>query len=458
MATTTHRGASSLNRPPTMPANLLIGSVRECLNSPLDLNTRAYQRFGDVVRIVAGPPGVRLSFYMVFHPDGVAQILNAGSAANYRKDSPVYNEIRGAFGNGLLTSEDDDWAAQRRIIQPLFTARRVDNYTALMAQEIERFARRWRAQPPGVVDLRGAMTELTLPLAVRVLFGDDGAALLPTLRTAFPALADGVSERVFTLLPLPASWPTPTNRRMRAARGRVRQVCDEITTHRRKHAIESDDLLGRLLAVRDDGRALSADTVRDQLMIFLFAGQETTSITLMFALRLLGQHPQIQDRVHAEAEAVLDGTPPSAAQAHALRFTLMVLKEATRLFPPAPTLSRRAIAADTICGYDIPAGAEVEPSAWVIHRRPDLWEDPERFDPERFAPEAQRGRHRYAWFPFGNGPRGCVGEHFALLEASLALAMLVREFRFETPPGEIPLTVRITLRPLAPVPVLVSKR
>ena len=194
------------------------------------------------------------------------------------------------------------------------------------------------------------------------------------------------------------------------------------------------------------------------MLIFLLAGHETTAIALAFALHLLGSHPEAQRRVREEVDDVVGAGVPTAADAAALTWTTMVLKEAMRLYPSAPFLGRSALHADRIGEHDVPAGAQVVLSPWVTHRHPGFWDEPERFCPERFAPEAERGRHRYAWFPFGGGPRACIGQTLSLLEAVIALAVLVRDFDFTTPPGRVAYTTEITLRPAGGLPSLVTAR
>jgi cytochrome P450 len=190
----------------------------------------------------------------------------------------------------------------------------------------------------------------------------------------------------------------------------------------------------------------------------LLAGHETTSTALTYTLHLLGRHPDEQCRVRAEAESVAGGRALTAKDVPTLEYTTMVLKEAMRLYPSAPFVGRRAVEEDQISGYRIPAGAEVVLAPWITHRHPDFWVRPEHFDPDRFTPTRERARHRYAWFPFGGGPRACIGQHFSMLESVIALATLVRDFDFAAPPGEPPRTNHITLRPTHGVPSRVRPR
>jgi cytochrome P450 len=190
--------------------------------------------------------------------------------------------------------------------------------------------------------------------------------------------------------------------------------------------------------------------------VFLLAGHETTSTALTFALYLLSRHPDVQEKVRAEVDDI--GGVPDASQAAGLTYTTMVLKETMRLFPSAPLIGRRSVADDEIGGYVVPGGTDVLLAPWVTHRHPAFWESPERFDPLRFTPEREKARHRYAWFPFGGGPRACIGQHLTMLESTMALAALVQNFTFTATGDEAKYTNHITLRPTAAVTVLVEPR
>jgi cytochrome P450 len=442
-------------RPPLLPGSLLFGSALDMRADMLGACERAFRDHGDVVRFRLGPPALGREMTFVFHPDGAHRVL-AGNAANYRKDSVFYGEIRDAFGDGLLTSQDDEWQRQKRFLQPLFTHRRVAGYADTMAAQVTDMIAAWRAQPAAVRDLHDAMTGLALRIVCKVLFGNDIGQALPVVQRWFGPLGESVRSRSLAPVRLPYTWPTPVNRRLAQARRELFAVCDSIILQRRAGDGGEQDMLGLLLSARDSGTAMTDAEVRDQVLIFLLAGHETTSTALTYTLDLLGRHPDVQDRVRAEADAV--GGVPTAAQAESLTYTTMVLKEAMRLFPSAPITGRRSVAADEICGYAIPPAADVVVTPWVTHRHPAFWDDPDRFDPERFAPERERARHRYAWYPFGGGPRACIGQHFSMLESAIALAGLVHNFRFATAGGEPAYTNHITLRPTGGVRVLVEPR
>lgn len=443
------------HRAPVADGSLLLGSAQQLRRDVLGAAEQAFSRHGDVVEFRAGPPGMRVRMYMLFHPDAAHRVL-AGAPGNYRKDNIFYGEVRGAFGDGLLTSQDDEWQRQKRFLQPLFTPRRVDGYADAMGEEVEDLLTDWHSRAQRTVDLHEEMTRLTLRIVGRILFGDDVSRALLAVRQSFEPLGEAVRRRSFSPVRLPRSWPTPINRRLATAQKVLHGVCDEIIARRRAASDRGTDLLGLLLDARDQGHALSDSEVRDQVLIFLLAGHETTSTALTFALHLLGQHPDLQAQIRAEADSL--GGMPTASDAPALVQATMALKEAMRLYPSAPMLGRRAVADDEICGYRIPAGSDVVLVPWVIHRHPQFWEEPTRFAPQRFTPERDKGRHRYAWMPFGGGPRGCIGQHFSMLEASIALASLIREFEFATPAGPPRYSNHITLRPTHAVPSLLTPR
>lgn len=437
--------------PPVAHGSFLLGSAVDLRRDMLAAYERAFERYGDVVRFRAGPPGARLELHLLFHPDAAHRVLAAASA-NYRKDNVFYSEIRVAFGDGLLTSQDTEWQRQKRFTQPLFGPRRVDGYAAAMGEQVQDLVHRWRSRLPGTLDLHDEMTRLTLGTVCRILFGEDLDRVLPVVQRTFGPLGEAVRRRAMAGLRPPREWPTPVNRRLRRARRELHGVCDEIVARRRASGERHEDLLGLLLDARDQDTALTDAEVRDQVLIFLLAGHETTSTALTYALDLLGRHPDVQRRLREEVVAITGDGGVTARDASALSYTTMVLKETMRLYPSAPLTGRRAVEDDQINGYHIPAGADVVVAPWIVHRHPDFWDQPERFDPERFTPEREKARHRYAWFPFGGGPRACIGQHFSMLESLIALATLVREFEFTAPPGQPQHTNHITLRPTSGVP------
>lgn len=445
--------------PPGIP---LLGSALDLRRDLLATFEEAHRRYGDVVRISAGPPGLRIVMYAVFSPEGVRQVLT-GTGRGYTKGNLFYRETAAMLGDGILTSEGDRWQRQKRFIQPLFTRHRVAGYVDVMAEQTAALIGRWHvaARHGETVDAAEDMMRLTLAVIGRVLFGDDLDTATPVLREALPVVSAHVLRRGRSPLRLPATWPTPANRRAARAQRRLYEVVEGIINRRRASAA-GEDLLSLLLRARDPD-AVGADAlddaeVRDQMLIFLLAGHETTATALTFALHLLGRHPDVQQRVRAEAEQVLSANDqaPTVERIAALVYTTQVVKETMRLYPSAYGMGRQIPKGDVIDGYHLPPGADVLVSPWVTHRHPRLWEAPQRFNPDRFTPEQEKQRHRYAYLPFGGGPRACIGQYFSMLEATLATASIVRAFGLHAPPGPVPLTIGITLRPAGSVPLTLT--
>ncbi|MGW0553716.1 cytochrome P450 [Streptomyces sp. NPDC002926] len=435
------------------PAGLpLLGSMFELKRDSLGTYLTAQREHGDVVRFTAGPPGLRIELYAVFSAEGAQQVL-ATESANFRKDNAFYQEVRESFGNGLLTSQDDDYLRQRRLVQPLFTRRRVDGYADAVTAETSALLSAWRSAPDATVDVVAETTRLTLRAVARILFGTDVEAAVDVVERCFPIIGEYTLARGYSPANFPRSWPTPANRRAAATMDDLYAVCDGIIEKRRAEgkAAQGEDLLTLLSQAEsaEDG-TLDASEIRDQVLVFLLAGHDTTATSLAFALHLLARHPEQQARAREEVVRVLNGRTPVAADLEALPYLTQVLKEALRLYPPGPVIGRRAVAATEIGGHTIPAGADVIVAPWVTHRHPRYWDDPERFDPERFTPERENGRPRYAWFPFGGGPRACFGQHFSMLESVLALAMILREFELDAIDVDVPVDTGITLRATGP--------
>lgn len=478
---------SEVSEAPCAAGTRLLGSMADLLGDPLAAYLRARRDHGDVVRFRAGPPGLRREIYAVFSAEGIQQVL-ATEAANFRKDNVIYEELRQALGNGLLTSQDEDYRRQRRLIQPLFTRRRVESYATAVTSEATALAARWRETPGEAVELVEEMRGYALRVVGRVLFGSDVEQTIEVVRDSLPMLNERARARALSPVKLPRDWPTPANRRAARAQAGLYALCDAIIG-RRMDDRERDgherapgagaedgagaeegaraeegaqDLLTLLIRAHnaEDGSLTRAE-LREQVLVFFLAGHDTTATALTFALHLLARHPGEQRRVHEELDRVLpDGRTPTAADLEALPRLTMVLKEAMRLFPPSPAVSRLAVAETVVGGRRIPAGAAVLVSQWVAHRHPAYWEDPERFDPERFTPQAEERRPRYAYFPFGGGPRACVGQHFSTLHSVLSLATLLRAYEVEDASGggDIPLGAGITLLTKGPVRVRVRPR
>jgi cytochrome P450 len=448
------RRASGSEAVPGPRGSRWLGMTGQLRRDQLGTFEQAVAEYGDVVRLVVGPPGLRRELFLVTHPDGAEQVLT-GDPDGYTKNTPYFEEIAAYLGNGLLTSGGTRWRQQRRTVAPLFSHRRINSYVDVMADEAARLADRCGvAAAVGVsIDINAAMVEYTLRTVGRILFGADVDDAVPVIRATFPVLNEHVRRRGINPLRLPRRWPTPAQIRAARAQRALYHVVDDIIDRRSGESASDRDLISLLLAARDPetGAPMSDQEIRDQILIFLLAGHETTSTALTFAMHLLGRHPDVQAAVQSEIADVLRGGAPHAADIARLTLTEMAVKEAMRLYPPAYGLGRLAEHEVIISGYRIPAGSIVLLSPWATHRRLDLWPEPQRFDPARFEPAAEQARPRYAYFPFAGGLRGCIGGHFAMTEAVIAIATLLARFSVTSESTDIPLVTNITLRPAGPV-------
>jgi len=366
---------------------------------------------------------------------------------------------RPLLGDGLLTSEHEAHKRQRRMMAPVFAHKRIAAYGDVMVQKALTAAA--RLHPGSETDLAEEMMRLTLEIVGKALFdaelGGEASAVGEALTFSMRQMMDAMVR----LVPTPPVVPTPGNLRLRHAVRRLDDIVYGMIRERRASGVDRGDMLGMLLATRDadDGTGLGDREVRDQAMTILLAGHETTANALAWAFYLLGQHPEARAKVEREVDAVLDGRPATMADLPNLPYTLSVIKESMRLYPPAYMIGRRASREVTICGARVPRGQVVIVNVIGIHRRTDAFPDPGRFDPDRFAPEREKALPPHAYIPFGAGPRVCIGNHFALMEGQLVLATLAQRLRFElvskAPAQTEPL---VTLRPKGGLPVRVVAR
>lgn len=430
------------------------GAGRAIRSDPLGFVSALARTYGDVVRVRMGP----LCVYMLFHPDDVRWVLQEHHQ-NYVK-GPLIGRVKVLIGEGLFTSEGDFWRRQRRLAQPAFHRDRIAAFADTMVRCTAERLDRWA--PGTTVDVAAEMNALALTIVGRTLFGrdlsGDAAAAGDALRTALAFTADYAMSWVA----LPIGLPLPRHREFRRAVRTLETLVYEIVGARRRTGEDAGDLLSMLLAARDadTGEGMSDRQLRDEVMTFLLAGHETTAVALAWTWSLLARHPAIADRARAETLDVLGTRPPALTDLPRLPLARMVVEEAMRLYPPVWGIGRQAIRADRIRDLELPAGAVVNLSPWVTHRHPAFWEEPERFDPDRFLPDRVRARPRFAYFPFSGGPRLCIGESFALMEAQLVMAMMLQRYHLALAPGQevVPeptLTVRprdglrMTVRPLA---------
>jgi cytochrome P450 len=360
----------------------------------------------------------------------------------------------------LLTSDGDRWRRDRRILQPLFTRRRVASYVGTIGDAADDLIRSWHedAAAGRPVDLHDSALRYALDALGRAILGDDVVDARLVLKDALPLLSQHAVRRGLAIVRLPPSLPTPSNRRAAAAQAEVYGLVDRLIARRRAADHAGDDLLGLLLAARDPEGTGGIDDrgIRDQVLVFLLGGHETTASALALTLQLLATHPDVQERARTEAARVLADRRAAPDDVEQLRYTGHIVDEALRLYPPGHTVVRTAVENLRLLDHDVPRGRIVALSFWGVHHNPSVWPDPERFDPDRFAPsgsgEDDAPSHlRYSHLPFGGGPRACIGVHLALTELVIAVAAVLRAYRLRAVVTEPRLDVGLTLRPLGPL-------
>jgi len=400
------------------------------------------ERYGDLVT----RPSVLGPWTLVFHPDGVRHVLQENHF-NYRKGGISNKSLSRTLGNGLLTNNGDSWLHQRRLIQPAFHRERLAAFGRLMTESALAWIEEESLDTRQPLDLFQEMSGLTLSIVGKALFGTDMLAHKERVLQATTTINQLLAQSFY--VPGLLSLPTPQRHRLYEARNTVYTIVDELIAKRRQASTEND-LLTMLLQARDEktGEGMTDQQVRDEVLTLMVAGHETTTNALCWTFLLLSQHPHIESRLREEYQQVLGGRAAQMEDLPQLKLSRMVLEESMRLYPPAWAFARSAIAEDEINGYIIPKGAYVLVFPATTHRHPDFWERPDVFDPERFSPERTAGRHRFAYFPFGGGPRVCIGNQFALIEAQLILATVLSRCQFRLLPGAnvVPEPL-ITLRP-----------
>ncbi|GIV95852.1 MAG: cytochrome P450 [Herpetosiphonaceae bacterium] len=431
--------------PPGPRGNLLWGSASAIRRDILGFFLHAVREYGDIIRYrFMIWPG-----YFVNHPDYVKHIL-IDNNRNYNKNTPGFETLRWIVGNGLVTSEGDLWLRQRRLMQPSFHKQRLASFATVMTQAAAETAESWEqiARRGEVLDVDEEMMRLTLKIAGLTLFSMDISGKADTVGQAFTYANKFVTEYLYRRIP--RNLPLPRNRKFEEALRTLDQVVSAIIRERRARGEDTGDLLSMLLHARDEdtGEGMDDRQLRDEVMTLLLAGHETTANALTWTWYLLSKHPLVMRRLQSELAEVLGGRLPTVDDLPKLCYTRMVIDEALRLYPPAWMMSRQATEDDEIGGYRIPAKTIVFFSPYVVHRHPSFWENPEGFDPERFTPERSAGRPRFAYLPFGGGPRLCIGNNFALMEAQLILATLAQRYQLELVPGHrVEPEPLITLRP-----------
>jgi len=411
--------------------------------------------------------GIMGPVVIVNRPDVIRHIF-LDNAANYRKDALQLEKLEPALGRGLLTAERDEWRFQRRTVAPLFQPSSVAAYCPAMIDAVDAMLARWDAAAAEgtVLDAAREMTALTYDIISRTVFSHEIETGPDVMSAAITRFFDTHGRiDLWDIVKLPRWLPRPAEWRVRPATRVFREEVRRLLQRRRERQAAGqpvpNDLVTLLAGARDPetGAALSEDTIHDNLVTFIGAGHETTANALAWTLFLLSEYPWAFEAMAQEVDAVLAGRAPSVEQIAQLNVVRMTFEEAIRLYPPVPFLSREAVGQDRVDGVEIAPGALVIVAPWLVHRHRLLWRDPDLFEPERFSPERRTRIPRFAYLPFGIGPRVCIGSGFAMQEALVALAMIVQRFRPRLLPGAyVQPVARITLRPARGLPMRFERR
>ena len=416
--------------------------------------TRCAREYGDIVFFhFLGVPACYVN-----RPDYIESIL-VTQHSNFVK-SKDYRAMRRVLGNGLLLSEGDFWRRQRKLIQPAFHQARIAAYAEIMVGYAQRMLTTW--SDGQTLDIHEAMMHLTLGIVAKTLFDADVSHEAEDVDAALSVLMGKFLRQAGLALLLPRWVPLPTSRLLKRAVGRLDKVIYSIIERRRASGQMSGDLLSVFLQVQDDdGVGMTDRQLHDEIMTLFLAGHETTANVLSWTWFLLGRHPDAEQKLTKELGRVLGGRIPTPADLPRLIYTDMVLRESMRLYPPVWVIGRRALAPFRLGEYELPADTNVLISQLIMHKDARYFPEPERFDPDRWGASDPRAAAlpRFAYFPFGGGPRVCIGAGFAMMEAVLLLATIAQKFRIQIAPGQtVKMQPTVTLRPRNGIPVILTRR
>ncbi|KAM3097236.1 cytochrome P450 [Phormidesmis sp. 146-12] len=427
----------------TLPSPEVSAALMEYSRDPLSFMTRCAREFGEIVPLQFECGEL---FCLLTNPDHITEVLKDRLLFIKAQD---LQSLSGLIGNGLLTSEGDFWQRQRRLIQPVFHQQRIENCGSVMVNYTQQMLQIWHKDK--VLDVHDEMMRLTLNIVMKTIFDQD--------------VTDSEAKQVAHALDAAMNWATTqepdADRRYQNAIALLDETVYAMIHRRRINKTDSDDLLGMLMQIQDadDGSRMSDRQLRDEVATMILAGHETTANTLSWTWMLLSQHLEVRTKLTQELKRVLNGRTPTIADLPQLSYTNSVIKEAMRLYPPATDVSRESTQDCEIGGYLIPKGTTLICSQWVMHRDPRYFGNPEKFTPERWADDLEKKLPRGVYFPFGDGPRVCIGKSFALMEAALILATIAQKFQLELVSDQaIELQPSITLRPKHGIQVVLKEQ
>src|SRR5437868_9804700 len=441
-------------RPPGPKGTRVMGVMREFNRDSLGFIERMQREYGDIVwsRFLYVPA------LFLYQPDDIEYVLTT-NAKNFRKAMTLRsNCFQRLVGNGLLTSEGEEWKRQRRLSSPAFHRERVATYASTMVDYTRRLISGWHEGETR--DMHREMMRLTLEIVVRCLFSADISHDVDQVGAILAEMVKPFASQATLKWILNNRLPTPEHVRYHRLARKIDHVVYRIIAERRAGSDDEGDLLSMLLAAHDDdGSGMSDEKLRDEVMKLFLSGHETTAVKLAWTWYLLGKNPGAEKKFHAELDEVLDGRDATFADLPRLKFTEQIVKESMRLYPTAYGLGREAINDCEIGGYHVPAGTQVFMFQWATHRDARFFDQPLEFKPERWTPEFEARLPKYAYFPFGAGPRVCIGASFAMMEMILVLATIGRQFRLELVPNHpVETYPAMSLRPKDGVKITIHAR
>jgi cytochrome P450 len=423
--------ANGSKLPPGPKGLPLFGLAFQVLRDPLETLRRLAREYGDIVCV----PIVNQHRIFLNHPDYIEQVCIV-QQAKFHKSKLTKDVTQRLLGQGLLISEGDFWRRQRRLAQPAFHRSRINEYGATMVERAEVRMKQWR--DGDVRDITQEMMAMTLDIAVRTLFGSTLQAEAEQVGDSLGYLMRYSLRKARSPIKIPENWPTPANRRATRETQFLDSLVYGIIKERQAEGNTNHhhDLLAMLMSAMDeDGTQMTPQQLRDESMTLFLAGHETTALTLSWAWYMLSENPAAEARLHEELHGILAGRAPELADFERLAYLRAVVNETLRLYPAAYIVARTSVAPSTIAGYDFPADTTMIMAQWVMHRDPRYFDDPEVFRPERWLNGLENRLPAGAYFPFGDGPRRCIGQGFALLESALVLATIAQKYRFRLVPG-----------------------
>ena len=430
---------------------LISGNFRDLRKDLFAFFEACIADYGDIFKFRA----FHIKCHVVNKPEYIEELL----VKNHTRVQKPWDlrQLSVILGKGLLTNEGKPWLKQRRASQPSFQKKRIAEYAEIMVKHIKKHVDMW--DDGQELDIHQQMMDVALHIAAETLFGttvddiDNIESLLDLAMNQFGKMISGG-------IPLPLWFPTPLNLRMMWLAYKFDFAIMDVIRERKKNPQQAQDLLSDLINIKyEDGSPISDKQVRDEIITLIAAGHETTAISLSWTLYLLAQHREVKEKIFAEVDRVLAGRLPTADDMQNLTYTMGVVKESMRFYPPAWGLGREVTEDIEIDGYKIPKNSQVFVLMYFLHRDPRFYEKPQQFCPERWTPEFEKKLHRYAYLPFGGGPRLCIGNHFAMMETTLLLAHMVQQYDFELVKSHpVAMHPSVTLRPKHGIRLVVNKR